>query len=67
MAALSETFGAQLTMVRSPHPNHRQPVEHRYREGGLQVPAVLDGIVLAVLGLDNRPQARPGPPRPRSA
>jgi kumamolisin len=33
-------------------------VEHRYREGGLQVPAALAGIVLAVLGLDNRPQAR---------
>ena len=26
-------------------------------QGGLQIPAELDGIVLAVLGLDNRPQA----------
>src|SRR5579875_3533993 len=34
-------------------------VFHRYRSGGLRVPAELDGIVLAVLGLDNRPQARP--------
>ncbi len=33
-------------------------VEHRYREGGLRIPAELAGIVLAVLGLDNRPQAR---------
>ena len=33
-------------------------VEHRYREGGLQIPAELNGIVLAVLGLDDRPQAR---------
>ena len=59
VAALSETFGAQLSMVRSPHPASRQPVEHRYREGSLRLPAALDGIVLAVLGLDDRPQARP--------
>jgi kumamolisin len=32
---------------------------HRYREGPLFVPAALDGVVLAVLGLDTRPQARP--------
>ncbi|MFI5069222.1 MAG: protease pro-enzyme activation domain-containing protein, partial [Streptosporangiales bacterium] len=59
LAALSETFGAQLTMVRSPHPASQQPVEHRYREGSLRLPAALGGIVLAVLGLDDRPQARP--------
>ena len=59
VAALSETFGAQLSMVRSSHPVSRQPVEHRYREGSLRIPATLDGIVLAVLGLDDRPQARP--------
>ena len=44
-----------------PHagPGHGQDtVEHRYREGGLQIPAELNGIVLAVLGLDDRPQAR---------
>jgi kumamolisin len=59
VTALSETFGAQLSMVRSPHPASQQPAEHRYREGGLRLPAELDGIVLAVLGLDDRPQARP--------
>jgi kumamolisin len=32
---------------------------HRVREGGLSVPAQLDGIITAVLGLDDRPQARP--------
>ena len=32
---------------------------HRYREGPLFIPAVLNGVVLAVLGLDTRPQARP--------
>jgi len=59
VAALSETFGAQLTMVRSAHPASQQPVEHRYREGSLRLPTELSGIVLAVLGLDDRPQARP--------
>jgi kumamolisin len=60
LAALAETFGASLSMVRSPHP--AMPggqAEHRYREGGLRIPAELAGIVLAVLGLDDRPQARP--------
>ncbi len=59
VAALSATFGATLRLVRSPAPAAGQAmVEHRYREGGLQIPAELDGIVLAVLGLDDRPQAR---------
>jgi kumamolisin len=34
-------------------------VTHRYRSGGLAVPAELSGIVTAVLGLDDRPVARP--------
>jgi kumamolisin len=34
-------------------------VEYRVREGGIQLPAGLAGAVLAVLGLDNRPQAKP--------
>ncbi len=59
VAALAETFGARLSMVRSPHPASGHPVEHRYRHGSLRVPAELAGIVLAVLGLDDRPQARP--------
>jgi kumamolisin len=58
--ALSRTFGAQLSLVRSPLPAAGQDtVEHRYRQGRLQIPVELNGIVLAVLGLDNRPQARP--------
>jgi kumamolisin len=32
---------------------------HRLRSGALSIPAQLDGIVTAVLGLDNRPQAQP--------
>ena len=32
---------------------------HRLRSGALSIPAQLDGVVTAVLGLDNRPQAKP--------
>jgi kumamolisin len=46
-------------MVRTPQPGTGQPAEHRYRQGELRIPAELNGIVLAVLGLDDRPQARP--------
>jgi kumamolisin len=56
---LSEVFGTTLTQVASPHPDGSGPVVHRYRSGGLSVPAELDGIVMAVLGLDDRPAARP--------
>jgi kumamolisin len=34
-------------------------VEYRVREGGIQVPVALADVVVAVLGLDNRPQAKP--------
>ncbi len=34
-------------------------VEYRVREGGIELPASLTGVVEAVLGLDNRPQAKP--------
>jgi len=34
-------------------------IEYRVREGGIQLPESLTGSVLAVLGLDNRPQAKP--------
>jgi kumamolisin len=34
-------------------------VQYRVREGGIHVPASLAGAVVAVLGLDNRPQAKP--------
>jgi kumamolisin len=54
---LAEVFGVTLRHANSPGPGGGQ-VEHRYREGALHVPAALDGIVIAVLGLDNRPQVR---------
>ena len=57
-SAMSAAFGAELSLVTSRAPGGRGEVTHRYREGGLRIPADLAGIVLAVLGLDNRPQAR---------
>jgi len=58
VAAFSEAFGADLSLVTSPAPDGQGQVTHRYRVGALRIPAELDGIVVAVLGLDNRPQAR---------
>ncbi len=58
LGALSRSFGADLSLVTSRGPTGGR-VTHRYRSGALQVPAPLDGIVVAVLGLDNRPQAVP--------
>lgn len=54
---LSKAFGTSLSLVTSPHPDGGD-VTHRYRTGSLSVPAELDGVVLGVHGLDNRPQAR---------
>jgi kumamolisin len=55
---LSRAFGTTLRQVSSPDPRGGR-VSHRYREGYLYVPAALDGVVTAVLGLDTRPQAQP--------
>jgi kumamolisin len=68
---LARAFGTTLTQVTSPDHQGR-PVTHRYREGPLYVPSTLDGVILAVLGLDTRPQARPhfrtrGAPGPAAA
>src|SRR5215472_11847068 len=59
ISAFSQAFGATLRLVSAPHPAASGHVQHRYRVGGLHVPAELDGVVLAVLGLDDRPQASP--------
>jgi kumamolisin len=59
LGALASAFGAELSLVTSVDPATGRAVTHRYRSGGLRVPAQLDGIVVAVLGLDNRPQAAP--------
>lgn len=55
---LSRIFGTQLTRAVSVDSNGVE-VGHRARSGGLSVPAELDGVVTAVLGLDDRPQTRP--------
>jgi len=64
IAELSAAFGTTLTQVASPHPDGSGEVVHRYRSGGLSVPEELGGIITAVLGLDDRPQARPQFRRP---
>ena len=56
--AVSRAFGSELALVASTGPAG-ESVTHRYRTGTLQVPAELDGVIVAVLGLDTRPQARP--------
>ena len=59
IGALSSAFGVTLQQVASPDPKTGGTVTHRYREGPLFIPAALNDVVLAVLGLDTRPQARP--------
>jgi kumamolisin len=59
IAAMQSAFGTTLTAVTSPHPDGSGNVAHRYRTGSLSVPAQLSGIITAVLGLDDRPAARP--------
>lgn len=51
VSALSRFFGTQL------HLAQHKGAQHRVRAGSLSVPAALAGVVVAVLGLDNRPQA----------
>ena len=59
IGALSAAFGTTLTLVTSPQLGGTGEATHRYRSGTLSVPAALAGIVIAVLGLDDRPVARP--------
>ncbi len=59
IAAMQSAFGTRLSAVTSPHPDGSGDVAHRYRTGSLSVPAQLSGIITAVLGLDDRPAARP--------
>jgi kumamolisin len=56
VAVLSRVFGTSLEAVTSRGPGGEE-VSHRHRTGQLSVPAALDGVVTAVLGLDDRPQA----------
>jgi len=56
--ALEKLFGTTLDMVRAPDPTTGSELEYRQRRGELTVPSSLQDVVVAVLGLDNRPQAR---------
>jgi kumamolisin len=56
VSAVGRAFGTTLEAVTSGADDAR--VAHRHRTGALSIPRVLDGIVTAVLGLDDRPQAR---------
>ncbi len=53
---LGQIFGTYLEQASSADPTGGR-MEHRHRSGGLSVPTALSGVVTAVLGLDNRPQA----------
>lgn len=55
IAALTKAFGADLQCFRAPRFKH----EFRGRTGSLSIPADLQESVIAVLGLDNRPIAKP--------
>jgi kumamolisin len=57
-SALTAAFGTQLEVVTSPDAMGNV-VRHRYRSGPLQVPAELSDVIVAVLGMDTRPQAAP--------
>jgi kumamolisin len=64
IAAMTAAFGTTLSAVTSEHPDGGGSVTHRYRTGGLSVPAELSGIIVGVIGLDTRPQASPHFRRP---
>ena len=59
VAAMQKAFGVQLRTA------NLGDITCRIREGGIQLPASLIGIVIAVLGLDTRP--RPSPALSRHA
>lgn len=54
ISVLSEVFGTELSQVSGVD----GAATYRHRTGELRIPAELDGVVTAVVGLDNRPQAR---------
>ncbi|GAA1438832.1 S53 family peptidase [Leifsonia poae] len=56
-ALMGRVFGTDLEQATSTD-SHDNEVTHRHRTGGLSIPASLEGVVTAVLGLDDRPQAR---------
>ncbi|MFD0746493.1 protease pro-enzyme activation domain-containing protein [Phytohabitans flavus] len=59
LAELAEAFGAKISLVEDFDHFSGVRGEYREREGELHLPTELDGVVLAVLGLDTRPRYRP--------
>jgi kumamolisin len=57
VGVLCTIFGTSLDVATEQEPDGTV-VTYRQRTGNLSVPAVLDGVVTAVLGLDDRPQTR---------
>ena len=55
---LESLFGTSLDVKAASDKVTGERLEYRAREGALSVPSDLHGVVTAVLGLDNRPQAR---------
>jgi kumamolisin len=62
VGAISDAFGAEVARYRSP-----EGTEYRGRVGALRVPATLAPALTAVLGIDNRPQARTHHRRPHQS
>jgi kumamolisin len=56
--AFSEAFATTISRARTPQRFEPGGVVHRYRTGPLNLPDTLSGVVTAVLGIDDRPQAR---------
>lgn len=54
---VARVFGTDLAES-TPEDDGTDAPRYRQRTGGLSIPAALDGVVTAVLGLDDRPQAR---------
>ncbi|MGH2842293.1 MAG: S53 family peptidase [Solirubrobacteraceae bacterium] len=62
LGAVAEAFGAHLEGEFEPAPGGAR---YHARSGALSVPPELDGVVVGVFGIDDRPQARPRLARPR--
>lgn len=57
VASLEHAFNITLNSASGTDSGNGLSFDYRYRTGPLSIPAELDGIVTAVLGLDNRRQA----------
>ena len=57
VGVLCAIFGTSLKVATEQEPDGTV-VTYRQRTGNLSLPAALDGVVIAVLGLDDRPQTR---------